>query len=622
METHEHRIRNGTGGEPREDFVGVRIDPDRRRGRGAETNRSGRFEPLARVAADDGWNSLDLLPPVKTEVQEESPRKIITRNESPDISFDRSINPYRGCEHGCAYCFARPTHAYMGLSPGLDFETKLFAKPNAAKLLEKELAKPGYEVRTMAIGTNTDPYQPIERRYRIMREILEVLDATSHPVGIVTKSALVVRDIDILSAMAKRGLVKVALSVTTLDRRLARAMEPRAATPDRRLETLRLLSEAGIPTTVMVAPVIPALNEAEIERILEAAAQAGVREAGYVLLRLPLEVKDVFKEFLEREYPDRAKHVMSVIRSMRGGKEYDSAWGERMRGNGPYAWQIGRRFEIAAREARAEPREAEAAHGPVHAAAAGKRPARPVREQAGGLRRYARLPTDAGIGIFACRSPPEPQAMTPTILVSAFVAGATYTLIPGPAFLALLGIGAAAGRRAGAGFVIGHLAGDIVWSSLSLIAIIGAHAVGHGFFDGLGLVCGLYLVWLGANAMRAKRDESGRLTAVPKRPMLRGLTFGLTNPKGYPVAIAMFTALLSSSADKLSWGSFPELLGAAFVGFLVADVILVSFAGASWVRSLYRRYDIWIARASGLIFIGFGLHALYEAAPGLLGRRD
>jgi DNA repair photolyase len=346
METHSHRI---TPPVPGADHVGVRIDPDRRRGRGAETNRTGRFEPLTRQAADDGWGSLDLLPPLKTEVQEEQARRIITRNESPDISFDRSINPYRGCEHGCAYCFARPTHAYMGLSPGLDFETKLFAKPNAAKLLEKELSRPGYEVCTMAIGTNTDPYQPIERRYRIMREILEVLDATSHPVGIVTKSALVVRDIDILKRMAERRLVKVALSVTTLDRRLARAMAPRAATPERRLDTLRLLSEAGIPTTVMVAPVIPALNESEIERILEAATAAGVREAGYVLLRLPLEVKDVFKEFLEREYPDRAKHVMSVIRSMRGGKEYDAKWGERMRGNGPYAWQIGRRFEIAAK---------------------------------------------------------------------------------------------------------------------------------------------------------------------------------------------------------------------------------------------------------------------------------
>jgi len=333
-----------------EDFVGVGIDPARRRGRGAESNVSGRYEPLSRVLFDDGWNSIDELPPLKTSVQEERARKIITTNDSPDISFDRSINPYRGCEHGCAYCFARPTHAYMGLSPGLDFETRLFAKPNAAKLLEKELAKPGYEPRTIAIGTNTDPYQPIEKRYRIMREVLEVLDAANHPVGIVTKSALVLRDIDILARMAERNLAKVALSVTTRDRRLARAMEPRAATPERRLGAIRLLSEAGIPTTVMVAPIIPALNEPEIERILDAAHAAGAREAGYVLLRLPLEVRDVFKEFLEREYPDRAEHVMSLIRSMRGGKDYDSAWGTRMKGDGPYAWQIGRRFEIACRK--------------------------------------------------------------------------------------------------------------------------------------------------------------------------------------------------------------------------------------------------------------------------------
>ena len=332
------------------DCVGVQIDPERRRGRGAESNTSGRYEPLSRVLFDDGWSSIDDLPPLKTTVQEERPRKIITTNDSPDISFDRSINPYRGCEHGCAYCFARPSHAYMGLSPGLDFETRLFAKPNAAKLLERELAKPGYEPRTMAIGTNTDPYQPIEKRYRIMREILEVLDATNHPVGIVTKSALVLRDIDILARMAERNLCKVALSITTRDRRLARAMEPRAATPERRLGAIRLLSEAGIPTTVMVAPIIPALNEPEIERILDAAHAAGAREAGYVLLRLPLEVRDIFKEFLEREYPDRAKHVMSVIRSMRGGKDYDSTWGTRMKGDGPYAWQIGRRFEIACRK--------------------------------------------------------------------------------------------------------------------------------------------------------------------------------------------------------------------------------------------------------------------------------
>lgn len=334
---------------PGADFIGARINPDRRHGRGAETNQSGRYETLSKAFVDDGWGTLDELPPLKTEVQVETPRKIITTNDSPDISFDRSINPYRGCEHGCSYCFARPTHAYMGLSPGLDFETKLFAKPNAAKLLEKELAKPGYEVRTMAIGTNTDPYQPIERRFRIMREILEVLDRTNHPVGIVTKSSLVLRDLDILSRMAERSLVKVALSVTTLDRKLARAMEPRAATPPRRLETLRQLSAAGVPTTVMVAPIIPALNESEIERILDAAKAAGVESAGYVLLRLPLEVRDIFREFLEREYPDRAKHVLSVLRTMRGGKDYDATWGKRMTGEGPYAWQIGRRFEIAAR---------------------------------------------------------------------------------------------------------------------------------------------------------------------------------------------------------------------------------------------------------------------------------
>jgi DNA repair photolyase len=350
MSSHSRRFVPVRPAEKTDAFiVGTKAAEERRNGRGAESNRSGRFEPVERQLLDDGWGSLDTLPVFKTEVQEEHPRKIITTNESPDISFDRSINPYRGCEHGCAYCFARPTHAYMGLSPGLDFETKLFAKPTAAKLLARELAKPGYEPKTMAIGTNTDPYQPIERRYRIMREILEVLDETSHPVGIVTKSALVLRDIDILSRMAKRNLVKVALSVTTLDRKLARAMEPRASTPQRRLDAIRLLSEAGVPTTVMVAPIVPALNEAEVERILEAGAAAGAREAGYVILRLPLEVRDIFVEFLEREYPDKARHVMSMVKQMRGGKDYDSSWGQRMSGSGPYAWQIGRRFEIATR---------------------------------------------------------------------------------------------------------------------------------------------------------------------------------------------------------------------------------------------------------------------------------
>ena len=329
---------------------GLRIDHARRRGRGAGVNPSGRYEPISRDVFNDGWNSLDELPPFKTEVQVERPRQIITRNESPDISFDRSINPYRGCEHGCIYCFARPTHAYMGLSPGLDFESKLFAKPDAAKLLDKELSKPGYEPRTIAIGTNTDPYQPIEKQYRIMREVLEVLEARNHPVGIVTKSALVTRDIDILSRMAERGLAKVALSITTLDRKLARTMEPRAATPAKRLETLKQLGDAGIPVSVMVAPIVPGLNDSEIERILDSAHAAGAREAGYVILRLPLEVAPIFKDWLLRHYPDRYRHVMSLVRSMRDGKDYDSEWGKRMRGSGPYAWQIGRRFEIAARK--------------------------------------------------------------------------------------------------------------------------------------------------------------------------------------------------------------------------------------------------------------------------------
>jgi DNA repair photolyase len=332
---------------PAGDFVGTLVDRERRRGRGAHSNASGRYEPLARIAFDDGWRGLEELPPFATTVTEERARKIITRNESPDISFDRSINPYRGCEHGCVYCFARPTHAYMGLSPGLDFESKLFVKPDAPELLERELSAPGYEPRVIAIGTNTDPYQPIERRYEVMRRILEVLERAGHPVGIVTKSALVQRDIDILSRMARRNLAKVALSVTTLDARLARTMEPRAATPLKRLETLRRLADAGIPTSVMVAPVIPALNDAEIERILDAASVAGVKEAGYVLLRLPLEVRDLFREWLMANYPDRFRHVFALIREMRGGKDYDSTWGRRMKGSGPHAWMIGRRFEIA-----------------------------------------------------------------------------------------------------------------------------------------------------------------------------------------------------------------------------------------------------------------------------------
>ncbi len=327
--------------------MGAAVDRDRRRGRGTMSNASGRYEPLARVAFDDGWQGLEQLPPFKTTVTADATRKIITRNDSPDISFDRSINPYRGCEHGCVYCFARPTHAYLGLSPGLDFESKLFMKPNAPELLERELSAPDYSPKTIAIGTNTDPYQPIERRYQIMRRMLEVLDRAGHPVGIVTKSALVLRDLDILTRMAKRDLVKVAISVTTLDPKLARVMEPRAATPPRRLGALRELVKAGVPVSALVAPVIPAINDAEIERILEAVAETGVRHAGYVLLRLPLELKDLFRQWLIENFPDRYRHVINLIRETHGGKDYDSSWGKRMTGSGPIAWMIGRRFEVA-----------------------------------------------------------------------------------------------------------------------------------------------------------------------------------------------------------------------------------------------------------------------------------
>jgi DNA repair photolyase len=327
--------------------VETAVEAERRRGRGAQSNASGRYEPLARVAFDDGWEKIEDLPPFKTTVTVDATRKIITRNDSPDISFDRSINPYRGCEHGCVYCFARPTHAYLGLSPGLDFESKLFVKPNAPDLLERELSAAGYVPKVIAIGTNTDPYQPLERRQQIMRRILEVLDSAGHPVGIVTKSALVLRDLDILTRMAKRDLVKVAISVTTLDAKLARTMEPRASTPPRRLEALRQLVKAGVPASTLVAPVIPALNDAEIERILDAVAETGVRHAGYVLLRLPLEVRDLFREWLVANFPDRYRHVFKLIRDMRGGKDYDSTFGTRMTGKGPIAWMIGRRFEVA-----------------------------------------------------------------------------------------------------------------------------------------------------------------------------------------------------------------------------------------------------------------------------------
>jgi DNA repair photolyase len=318
-----------------------------RRGRGAQTNASGRFERETRLPEDDGWEASNEIGPLRTTVTRERAKTIITRNESPDIAFDRSINPYRGCEHGCIYCFARPTHAFLGLSPGLDFETKLFSKTNAAALLERELSEPGYRPKTIAIGTNTDPYQPIERKEQVMRQVLEVLSRANHPVGVVTKSALVLRDLDLLATMAAKGLAKVALSVTTLNPALALRMEPRASSPARRLEAMRRLSEAGVPTAVMVAPIIPAINDAEIEAILAGAKAMGAREAGYVMLRLPLEVRDLFIEWLLAHYPDKLKHVLSLVRSVRGGKIYDSTFGARMTGSGPYAWMLGRRFEAA-----------------------------------------------------------------------------------------------------------------------------------------------------------------------------------------------------------------------------------------------------------------------------------
>jgi DNA repair photolyase len=311
------------------------------------SNAASRYDAQSRVSFDDGWEGLGDLAAFKTEVTDAPARTIIARNDSPDISFDQSINPYRGCEHGCVYCYARPTHCYLGHSAGLDFETKLYAKPNAAELLEQELAHPNYVPKVIALGTNTDPYQPIERDRRITRSILEVLERTGHPAGIVTKSALVTRDIDILARMASRGLVKVALSVTTLDRHLARAMEPRASTPGKRLDALHQLSEAGIPTAVMVAPVIPSLTDHEIEGILTAAREAGCREAGYVLLRLPLELKEIFRQWLAENAPDRADRVLHLLQSMHGGRDYTAEFGLRQKGSGPYAAQIAMRFRLA-----------------------------------------------------------------------------------------------------------------------------------------------------------------------------------------------------------------------------------------------------------------------------------
>ncbi len=318
-------------------------------GRGARTNTSGRYERFAREAFDDGWAG-DEIVRLETIVTPERAKSIISRNRSPDISFDQSINPYRGCEHGCVYCYARPNHAYVGLSPGLDFETRLFVKGNAVELLEKEFAHPSYRPNTIMLGGVTDIYQPIERGYGITRALLEVMLRWRHPVALITKSQLVIRDIDVLEQLAQRGLAKAAISVTTLDRRISRVMEPRAAAPHRRIEAIRRLADAGIPTTVMVAPIVPGINDSEIEAILEEAAKAGASAAGYVVLRLPLEIKDLFRDWLHAHFPDRAARVMSLVRQMRGGRDYDPEWGKRQKGEGPYAKLIADRFSHALRK--------------------------------------------------------------------------------------------------------------------------------------------------------------------------------------------------------------------------------------------------------------------------------
>ena len=322
-----------------------------RRGRGAASNRAGRYERHAGEACDDGWGNLDEpLRKLKTIVEADKSRTIITQNASPDLGFDRSINPYRGCEHGCAYCYARPTHAFLGLSAGQDFESRIFAKHDAPSQLACELAKPDYQPRMIALGTNTDPYQPIERRLELTRSTLSVLSSFHHPVGIVTKSALVTRDIDVLSSLAERNLVKVILTVTSLDSELSRHLEPRASTPAKRLDAIRQLSAAGIPTGVNFAPVIPALNESELEAIFEEASKAGANEASYILLRLPMEIRDLFEEWLQLHVPDRARHFMSRLRDMHAGCHYRSGFGLRQTGSGPSAEILGQRFRLATKK--------------------------------------------------------------------------------------------------------------------------------------------------------------------------------------------------------------------------------------------------------------------------------
>ncbi len=321
-----------------------------RKGRGATFNPDVRFESQARSVVDDGWGTVDEpLPPLRTTVETDASRSVLTRNTSPDVPFDRSINPYRGCEHGCVYCFARPSHAFLGLSPGLDFETRLFAKPNAPALLEKELRRPSYRCQPVALGTNTDPYQPIEREHRITRGILEVLRDFNHPFTIVTKSALILRDLDIIGPMAARGMARVCLSVTTLDDGLAATLEPRAVRPGRRLAVLRELSTAGVPTGILAAPMIPGLNDHELEAILAAGRDAGAVRGGYILIRLPHELDALLADWLATHVPDRARRVLALIRQCREGALNDARFGLRMRGAGPLADLLARRFQVASR---------------------------------------------------------------------------------------------------------------------------------------------------------------------------------------------------------------------------------------------------------------------------------
>jgi DNA repair photolyase len=317
-------------------------------GRGAVSNPPGRFEHTKTQAVDDGWGGVDEpLPPLQTTVRPDPARTIISRNQSPDVGFDQSINPYRGCEHGCIYCYARPSHSYLNLSPGLDFETKLFFKENAAELLERELSAANYRCSPITLGANTDAYQPIEREHRVTRQIIEVLAKYRHPFSIITKSALVERDIDLLAPLAKDNLVHVLVSVTTLSNELKRTLEPRTASPRARLRAIRTLSSSGIPVSVMVAPVIPVLTDSELENILKAAAEAGARWAGFVLLRLPHELKELFRDWLAEHEPLAAKHVMSRLNAMRGGRDYDSRWTHRQRGEGEYAQLLEQRFSKA-----------------------------------------------------------------------------------------------------------------------------------------------------------------------------------------------------------------------------------------------------------------------------------